>query len=165
MEIISKMDPLAPYLDTLSHISWYIPAGGDLVAIFVRSQRTGQETPITNSELYNEFSLSLPIGPFRMYYRPNTGSAPVGREYPGQMSILQILGAIATYYSEPIPERDRTCLFSYHRSNPVMIELRDKLRRGGTVTNGEILSTETNTYFNGLRWSSQLGGYEILLTH
>lgn len=139
---------LEPYLDIFRSFSWDV-GSKNLNDIIYDDERTGQIGPLSqNPVVLQQFSQPLPIPALKIYfpYGDDISDAYFIMNYPHNMSILQILGAIHDYFQQPITLQE--IQYADEPDAEWNVEIANRVRRGETVTRYELF--EPDVFFRGL---------------
>lgn len=141
------MNSLDPYLESFNSIYWNIPAGGDLRNIKFADT---EESIISDPIRYQQLLQPLTTGPIKIYFQDENENR-IAIQYPAGMTAIHILGAINTFYDQPISQQ----FLSELKQFPEQYDLRyypiaaEKIRLGRIVpTRRDFLAD--HSFFVGL---------------
>lgn len=152
------MNSFDQYLGAFSNLYWNIPSGGDLGGIlFIDTNKS----LVADMNRYQQLIQPLSNFPIKLYFEDENGDK-VGIQYPAGMSFLHILGAINTFYDQPVSQdfiynlREYPEAYEVEKNYPFAAE---KLRYGKvTPTRRDFLPNRL--FFAGLEKSND--GYKVL---
>lgn len=97
-----NLNSLDPYLNLFNDLSWDISQDGNTSDIGYYDQND-QYILIQNDPRFQQFLVPLTTGPIRLYFFDEDGNE-VGFQYPAGLRGIDVLGAVNTFYDQPISE-------------------------------------------------------------